>query len=74
MARTNWQKIQYKRLLALLDHAETLADEPKRKLGARLIQITAAVDALFRPVRGGSNHHHVAAIITDLEGRHLKKV
>lgn len=67
MALTNWQRTQYRRLLALLDHAETLEDEPKRRLGFRLIQITAAVDALIRSPRHGGNHGHIAGLISELE-------
>jgi uncharacterized protein YciW len=71
MTLTPWQRAQYRRLRALLDHAETLADEPKRKLGYRLIQITAAVDALIRPTKSGGNHAHVAGLISELETKHL---
>lgn len=72
MALTNWQRNQYTRLLALLDHAETLEDRPKRSLGFRLIQITRAVDALIRSPRSGGNHNHVAGLITELETKHLR--
>jgi hypothetical protein len=71
MVRTNWQRTQYARLLALLDFAETLEDRPKRLLGMRLIQLTRAVDALIRSPRHGGNHHHVAGLITELEDKHL---
>lgn len=72
MAQTTWQRNQYRRLLTLLDHAErNLDDEAKRRLGFRLIQLTAAVDALIRPQTKTSNHHHVAGLITELESKHL---
>lgn len=70
MPLTKWQQIQYSRLLRLLDTAETLPEEPKRKLGARLIQLTAAVDALIRSPRQGGNHGHVAGLISELETRY----
>ena len=71
MPLTKWQRAQYRRLLDLLDYAETLEDTAKRKLGFRLIQLTAAVDALVRPAprHGGSNHSYVAELITDLESK-----
>ncbi len=68
---TNWQRTQYKRLLALLDHADTLEDEARRRLGFRLIQLTRAVDALIRSPKHGGNHHYVAGLIGELEVKHL---
>lgn len=74
MALTNWQRNQYKRLLALLDHADTLEDKARRTLGTRLIQLTRAVDSLIRSPKHGGNHHHVAGLITELETKHLSTV
>jgi hypothetical protein len=74
MALTNWQRTQYRRLLTLLDHAETLEDKPKRALGYRLIQLTRAVDSLIRSPKHGGNHHHVAGLLTELETKHLTTV
>jgi hypothetical protein len=71
MALNNWQRTQYRRLLALLDHADTLEDEPRRRLGFRLIQLTRAVDSLIRSPKFGGNHHHVAGLISELEAKHL---
>ena len=69
---TQWQRTQYRRLLALLDYAETLPDREKRQLGSRLIVLTEAVDVLIGRPRNGGSHHHIANVIGELERKHIQ--